>query len=70
MIKLLSSLFGLLNVVFTLFNNKRIGDAAIAKAKESAYAQEIQDMRADKDFADKLTPDNAVKLCDKLNNRP
>ncbi len=70
MFKLLANLFEIVNALIGILSRKQIGDTAIEKAKESSDAQEIKDMRNDKDFADRLTPAITNELCEKLNNRP
>ena len=69
MLKLLSGLFDLVSTLLTLFNNRKIGEAAVNKAELVSDAEEIQSMREAKDFADRLTPASAEQLREQLNDR-
>lgn len=60
MLKLLSGLFGIISGFFTLFNEKKIGDAAVSKVELSAAEREIKEMDNDKDFADSIRNDPAA----------
>ena len=68
-IKIIFSLFKLDGFLNKEYEDKKVGDAAVNKARLSADEKEIKSMREAKDFADRLTPASAEQLREQLNDR-